>query len=75
VNDQRRKTLAGTQRMLQYALDAIEQVIYDERDALAGVPENMVERIERGEDTLSVLESVKSSVGEAINSLESATDR
>ena len=46
MNDQRRKKLAGAQRMLQYALDAIDQVIDDERDALAGIPENMKKLVE-----------------------------
>ena len=69
MNDQRRKTLAGAQRMLQYALDAIDQVIDDERDALAGIPENMAERVERCEGAISELEEAKSSVEEAVRQI------
>jgi hypothetical protein len=61
--------------MLQHALDAVEQVLDDERDALTGIPENMAERIQRSEDTISDLEDAKSSVEEAMNSLESASNQ
>jgi uncharacterized protein YbaP (TraB family) len=60
--------------MLQYALDAIKQVIDDEQDALTGIPGNMAERVERCEDTISGLESAKSSIEAAMSQLDSATE-
>ena len=75
MNDKRRAKLHDVQRMLQHALDAIEQVLDDERDALAGIPENMAERVERCEGAISDLEDAKSSLEEAIENLESAVDR
>jgi predicted nucleic acid-binding Zn-ribbon protein len=75
MNDKRRAKLHDAQRMLQHALDAIEQVLDDERDALQGIPENMAERVERCEGAISDLEDAKSSAEEAIRQLESAVDR
>ncbi|MCL1952793.1 MAG: hypothetical protein FWF60_08210 [Oscillospiraceae bacterium] len=75
MNDKRRAKLQDAQRMLRHALDAIEQVLDDERDALTGIPENMAERVERCESTISDLEDAKSSVEEAMNQLDSATER
>ena len=72
MNDQRRKTLAGAQRMLQYALDAIDQVLDEEREALSGTPENMAERVERCESAISALEETKASVEKAMSRLDSA---
>ena len=75
MNDKRRKKLAETQRMLQYTLDTIERILDEERDALTGIPENMSERVERCESTISDLEGAKSSLEEAMGQLESAADR
>jgi hypothetical protein len=61
--------------MLQYALDAIDQVLDDERNALVGIPENMTERVERCEDAISELEDAKSSIKKAVSQLESAAGR
>jgi len=75
MNDKRRAKLHDAGRMLQHALDAIEQVLDDERDALAGVPENMAERVERCESAISDLEDAKASMEEAIGKIEAATER
>jgi len=75
MNDKRRAKLHAAQRMLQHALDAIEQVLDDERDALQGIPENMTERVERSEGAISHLEDAKSTVEDAVRQLESAVER
>jgi len=75
MNDKRRAKLHDAGRMLQHALYAIEQVLDDERDALAGTPENMSERVERCEGAISDLEDAKASVEEAIGQIESAAER
>jgi hypothetical protein len=75
MNKQRRDNLHDAKRMLRYALDAIDQVLDDERDALAGIPENMTERVERCKSAISELEDAKASVKKAFSQIEAAAGR
>ena len=75
MNAQRRVEANEVNEALEALLLRIECLIDDEQSALEGIPENMYQRVERGEDTKSHLEDAKTSVEEAIGHLESAVDR
>jgi len=53
----------------------MDQVLDEERSALAGIPESMTERAERSESAISDLENAKSSVEGAMRQLEAAIGR
>jgi len=75
MNKSRRDKANLAVQSLQSVLATIEFLVDEEQSALEGIPENMYARVERCEDTISDLEETKTSVEEAINRLESATDR
>ena len=75
MNDKRRAKADKAKQVLETALALIEHLLDEERSALEGIPENMYQRVERCEETISDLEDAKSSVEEAIRQLEAAVDR
>jgi len=75
MNDKRRAKANEAKKLLEKVLSQVEYLIDAEQSALEGIPENMLQRVERGEDTLSDLEDAKTSVEEAIRQVESAADR
>ena len=75
MNDKRRAKANEASKLLHSALTLIEYLIDEEQCALEGIPENMQQRVERCEDTISDLEDTKTSVEEAISQIESAVDR
>jgi len=75
MNDKRRVKANEAKKLLESALSLIEYLVDEEQSALEGIPENMYQRVEQCEETLSHLRDVQSSVEEAIEKLESAVER
>jgi len=75
MNDKRRAKANEAKKLLESALSLIEYLADEEQSALEGIPENMQARVERCEEIISALEDAKASVEEAIEQIESATDR
>ena len=75
MNDKRRAKANEAEKLLESALSLIEYLVDEEETALEGIPENMCQRVEQCEETLSHLRDAQSSVEEAIEKLESAVDR
>lgn len=75
MNDKRRAKANEAKQLLDTALSLIEYLADEEQSALEGIPENMYQRIERCEEIISALEDAKASAEEAIQQIESATDR
>ena len=75
MNDKRRVKANEATKLLESALSLIEYLVDEEESALEGIPENMYQRVEQCEETLSHLRDAQSSVEEAIEKLESAVER
>jgi len=75
MNDKRRAKANEAKKLLESALSLIEYLVDEEQSALEGIPENMYQRVEHCEETLSHLRDAQTSVEEAIEKLESAVER
>ena len=75
MNDKRRAKANEAKTLLESALSLIEYLVDEEESALEGIPENMCQRVEQCEETLSHLRNAQTSVEEAIEKLESAVER
>lgn len=74
MNSKRRTKAKDIKRSLQLLLVQIELLIDAEESALEGIPENMLQRVERCEDAISSLQEAKTLVEDAVDQLETAVE-
>lgn len=76
MNDKKRQKLSKAMSLLREAAGYVDDVKYDEDDALSNMPENLQysDRYEKIEKAVDALESASESIESAIDSIDEATE-